>query len=261
REVQTPALGEGLDGVLRARASRLRGILNGIDYGLWNPATDPVLAARYDVGALSGKARCKADVQDALGLHVDAAAPLLAMVSRLAAQKGVDVVLDALPALLEGSDTQVALLGSGDTHLESGLHALAGRFPARMAVRTGFDEPLAHRIVAGADLFLMPSRYEPCGLSQLYSLRYGTVPVVHATGGLDDTVSEFDAAAGSGTGFKFSPCTPEALRDAVTRALAARRDAPAWTRLQERGMREDFSWERSASAYRNLYAELLAAPS
>src|SRR5262249_13592282 len=201
REIQTPAFGGGLDGILRARAQRLRGIVNGIDYGVWNPATDPVLAARYDIGAMSGKARCKADLQAALGLHVAAGPLLLAMVSRLAAPKGLDVALGAAGLLVQRSDTQVVLLGSGAPDLEAGFHALAQSFPGRVAVRLGFDEPLAHRIVAGADAFLMPSRYEPCGLSQLYSLRYGTVPVVHATGGLDDTVSQFDAGSGTGTGF------------------------------------------------------------
>ena len=153
------------------------------------------------------------------------------------------------------------VLGNGDPHLEH-AHARSSpsSFPAASPSAPGFDEALAHRIVAGADLFLMPSRYEPCGLSQLYSLRYGTVPVVHATGGLDDTVAEFDPATGEGTGFKFSPDSPDALHDAVQRALAVRRDPAAWTRLQERGMREDFSWERSARAYRNLYGALLAAP-
>jgi starch synthase len=261
REIQTPALGEGLDGILRARSQRLRGIVNGIDYTMWNPATDPLIAARYDVGAMGGKARCKADLQEAVGLDVAAEPALLAMVSRLAAQKGLDVALEALPQLLERSDAQVVLLGSGDPHLEAGFHALAQSFPGRVAVRIGFDEPLAHRIVAGADAFLMPSRYEPCGLSQLYSLRYGTVPVVHATGGLDDTVIQFEAGSGTGTGFKFAPLNAAALRDALGQALDTRRDATGWRRLQERGMREDFSWERSASAYRNLYAELLAAPS
>jgi len=261
REIQTPAFGEGLDGILRARAQRLRGIVNGIDYGVWNPATDHVLAARYDIGAMSGKARCKTDLQGALGLHVAAEPMLLAMVSRLAAQKGLDVALEALGPLLQRSDTQVVLLGSGDPNLEAGFHALAQSFPGRVALRLGFDEPLAHRIVAGADVFLMPSRYEPCGLSQLYSLRYGTVPVVHATGGLDDTVSQFDAGSGTGTGFKFSPLSATALGEALDNALDARSDATAWRRLQERGMREDFSWERSASAYRNLYTELLTAPS
>jgi starch synthase len=260
RDIQTPELGEGLDGVLRARAGRLRGIVNGIDYRVWNPSVDQALPARYDAGDLDGKARCKADLQATLGLQPDAAAPLLAVVSRLAWQKGIDVVLDAAPLLVEQSAAQLVALGSGDPHLEHRMRLLAEQFPGRVAVRTGMDEALAHRIVAGADLFLMPSRYEPCGLSQLYSLRYGTVPVVHATGGLDDTVADFDPATGEGTGFKFAPDSPEALHEAVQRALAVRRDPVAWTGIQERGMREDFSWERSARAYRNLYGALLAAP-
>jgi starch synthase len=260
REIQTPELGEGLDGVLRARAGRLRGIVNGIDYRVWNPSVDRALPARYDTGNLGGKARCKADLQAALGLRPDAATPLLAVVSRLAWQKGIDVVLDAAPLLVEQSAAQLVALGNGDPHLEHRMRLLAEQFPGRVAVRTGMDEALAHRIIAGADLFLMPSRYEPCGLSQLYSLRYGTVPVVHATGGLDDTVAEVDPATGEGTGFKFSPDSPEALRDAAQRAIAVRSDPAAWTRIQERGMREDFSWERSARAYRNLYVALLAAP-
>jgi starch synthase len=260
REIQTPELGEGLDGVLRARAGRLRGIVNGIDYRVWNPAIDPLLPERYDAGDLDGKARCKADLQHAVGLHVDAGAPLIAIISRLAWQKGIDVALDALPGLTERDGVQLVALGSGDPHLEYRLRVLGERFRGRVAVRTGMDESLAHRMVAGADLFLMPSRYEPCGLSQLYSLRYGTVPVVHATGGLDDTVAEFDPTTGEGTGMKFTPDTPAALRGAVERALAVRRDPTAWTRLQENGMRQDFSWEQSARAYRNVYSALLAAP-
>jgi starch synthase len=260
REIQTPELGEGLDGVLRARAGRLRGILNGIDYRVWNPAIDAALPARYDVGDLDGKARCKSHLQHALGLREEVEPPLLAIVSRFAWQKGIDVALDALPAVLETSAAQLAVLGRGDPHLEYRTHLLADRFPARVAVRTGMDEALAHRIVAGADLFLMPSRYEPCGLSQLYSLRYGTVPVVHATGGLDDTVAEFDTATGDGTGIKFAPDTPAALGDAIQRALEIRRDPAAWTRLRENAMRQDFSWDRSGRAYRNAYGALLAAP-
>jgi starch synthase len=260
REIQTPEFGEGLDGVLRARAARLRGILNGIDYRVWNPATDPALPARYDAGDLTGKARCKAALQAALGLRVAGPAPLLGIVSRLAWQKGIDVALDALPPLLEHSTAQLAVLGSGEAELERRLQELAGRFPDRVAVRTGLDEPLAHRITAGVDLFLMPSRYEPCGLNQMYSQRYGTVPVVHATGGLDDTVLEFDVATGEGTGFKFAPCTAEALRDALDRALGVHRDPAAWLRLQRNGMRQDFSWERSARAYQTVYGALLAAP-
>jgi starch synthase len=260
REIQTSQLGEGLDGVLRARASRLRGILNGIDYRIWNPATDSALPARYDRDDLAGKAQCKAELQAELGLGRDPDRALLGMVSRFAWQKGIDVALDMLPRLLEESTAQLVALGSGDPSLEHRLHELTTRFPDRVAVRSGMDEPLAHRIIAGADLFLMPSRYEPCGLSQLYSLRYGTVPVVHATGGLDDTVTEFDPATGEGTGFKFAPCTAEALHEALGRALAIRRDGASWARLRQNAMREDFSWERSAQAYRNLYAALLAAP-
>jgi starch synthase len=260
REIQTPERGEGLDGVLRARSSRLRGIPNGIDYRIWNPATDPALPARYDRDDLTGKAQCKAALQAELGLGTDADRALLGMVSRFAWQKGIDVALDALPHLLEEGTAQLVVLGSGDPSLEHRMHELSARFPDRVALRTGMDEPLAHRIIAGADLFLMPSRYEPCGLSQMYSQRYGTVPVVHATGGLDDTVTQFEPASDEGTGFKFAPCTAEALRDALGRALAIRRDAAAWGRLQHNAMRQDFSWEHSAQAYRNLYSALLAAP-
>jgi starch synthase len=260
REIQTPELGEGLDGVLRSRAGRLRGITNGIDYRIWNPATDPALPARYDADDLAGKAICKAELQAALGLRRDAAAPLLGIVSRLAWQKGIDVALDALAPLCVQSDLQLVVLGSGEPALERRLGELAARFPDRVAVRTGMDEALAHRIIAGSDLFLMPSRYEPCGLNQMYSQRYGTVPVVHATGGLDDTVAPFDATTGGGTGFSFAPCTPDALRDALDRALAVRRDAAAWTGIVRNGMRRDFSWERSARAYQMVYGALLAAP-
>jgi starch synthase len=260
REIQTPAFGAGLDGVLRARVGRLRGILNGIDYRVWNPSIDPSLPARYDLGDLDGKARCKADLQAALGLRVDAGVPLIAIVSRLVWQKGIDVALDALPAVLAESATQVVALGSGDPHLEWRIRALADSLPDRVAARTGMDEALAHRIVAGGDLLLMPSRYEPCGLSQMYALRYGTVPVVHATGGLDDTIAEYDPATGTGTGFKLTPCLPDALRETVRRALGVRADQAAWAQLRANGMRENFSWERSASAYRTMYGALMAAP-
>jgi starch synthase len=261
REIQTPAFGEGLDPILHARTGRVHGILNGIDYRVWSPAVDAQLPARFDAGDLGGKMVCKTDLQARLGLRIDPGAPLFAMVSRLAWQKGIDVTLDALSPLLEQSAVQLVVLGSGERELEQRLFALADRIPDRVAVRTGMDEPLAHHIIAGADLFLMPSRYEPCGLSQLYSLRYGTVPVVHATGGLDDTVGDVGDPHGERTGFKFSPCTPTALREAVERALALRHDASAWREVQENGMRQDFSWTRSARTYRTEYAALLAAPS
>ena len=261
REIQTPEFGEGLDPLLRQRAGRVHGILNGIDYRVWSPAVDAALPARYDVGDLEGKAVCKADLQARLGLRIDSGAPLFAIVSRLAWQKGIDVALDALWPVIEQSAVQLVVLGMGEPDLERRLGELTIRFPDRVAVRSSMDEPLAHRIVAGADLFLMPSRYEPCGLSQLYSLRYGTVPVVHATGGLVDTVGDVDDPQSERTGFTFSPCTPEALRATLDRALTLRRDARAWRALQENGMRQDFSWARSAQTYGAEYAALLAGPS
>ncbi len=256
-EIQTPDLGEGLDGVLRARRGVLRGILNGIDDAVWDPATDPQLPARYRAGDPAGKTRCKLALQAELGLAVDAAPPLLAVVSRLAEQKGLDLLVAALPRALASSEAQLVVLGSGEERYERWLDELAARFPARVAARLVFDEGLAHRIEAGADVFLMPSRFEPCGLNQLYSLRYGTVPVVHATGGLDDSVADFDPASGSGTGFKFAPYTPEAFRAALERALRTRRDADRWARLIASGMAQDFSWGRAAAAYRRVYEELL----
>jgi starch synthase len=257
REIQTPEFGEGLDGVLRARGDRLRGILNGIDDAEWNPAADPHLPAHYDRDDPSGKARCKAALQTELGL-TQTDAPLLGVVSRLAEQKGIDLLAAALPRLLAETDVQLAALGSGDARYEQRLRELAQGSPARVAVRIGFSEPLAHRIEAGADVFLMPSRFEPCGLNQLYSLRYGTVPVVHATGGLDDTVVEFDPATHSGTGFKFSPYSVDEFVGALGRALHARRDRTTWARLVASGMAQDFSWTRAATEYRRLYEDLVA---
>ncbi len=256
-EIQTPAFGEGLDGVLRARGAALRGILNGIDDAVWDPATDPHLPARYRAGDLAGKARCKRALQAELGLAVRDDAPLLGVVSRLAEQKGFDLLAVALPRALEPWDAQLALLGSGVERYELWVRELAARFPGRVGARVGFDEGLAHRIEAGADVFLMPSRFEPCGLNQLYSLRYGTVPVVHATGGLEDSVVEFDPTTGSGTGFKFTPYTPDAFLAALERALRTRRDPARWARLVANGMAQDFSWGRAAAEYRALYETLV----
>ena len=255
-EIQTPSFGSGLDGVLRMRADRLRGILNGVDDAVWNPATDPLLPARYDQGDLRGKARCKAALQADLGLAVSPEPALLAVVSRLAEQKGLELLGAVLPGLLKTRAVQFVALGSGDARYEELLIDLAGQFPGQVEVRIGFDEPLAHRIEAGADVFLMPSRFEPCGLNQLYSLRYGTVPVVHATGGLDDTVVEFDARMGLGTGFKFTPYTEEAFLAALRRAIDTRRDAATWQRLVTNGMSQDFSWQRAAREYSRLYTSL-----
>lgn len=258
QEIRTPQHGEGLDGVLRERGADVHGILNGVDYAVWDPATDDALVAPYDRVDRAGKRRCKAALQAELGLASAPDAPVLGVISRLAAQKGIDLVVDVAAEVLDTTDAQLALLGSGDPALERALTALAARFPERFAVRLGFDDGLAHRIEAGADLFLMPSRYEPCGLSQLYSLRYGTVPVVHATGGLADTVVDDDRSHGAGTGFVFEQFGRWPFLDAIRRALAARCDAARWDAIVERGMAADFSWTVAAERYRALYDAIVA---
>ncbi|ACL63512.1 glycogen/starch synthase, ADP-glucose type [Anaeromyxobacter dehalogenans 2CP-1] len=254
REILTPEGGASLDALLRHRARDLHGILNGIDVHAWDPARDPHLPAHFGAGDLTGKAACKAALQREVGLPVRPEVPVAGLVTRLAEQKGIDLVAAALPALL-ARDVQVVLLGSGDAAYEQAFARAAREHPDRVAARIGFDEGLAHRIEAGADLFLMPSRFEPCGLNQMYSLRYGTVPVVRAVGGLADTVEDFDGFA-RGTGFRFSEYTPQALLTATRRALDVFRDRRAWRGLVERGMAEDNSWERSAARYEALYRTL-----
>jgi starch synthase len=254
REILTPAGGEGLDALLRHRARDLTGILNGIDVEAWDPATDPHLPAHFGPDDLAGKAACKAALQREVGLPERADVPLLALVGRLVQQKGVDLVAAALPDLL-ARDLQVVLLGTGEARYEEAFSRAARDRPDRMAARIGFDERLAHRIEAGADLFLMPSRFEPCGLNQMYSLRYGTVPVVRAVGGLEDTVEDFDGWR-RGTGFKFRDYSPAALLVAVRRALDVWRDAAAWRGILARGMAEDNSWAHSAERYEALYRRL-----
>jgi starch synthase len=255
-QARTPEFGHGLDGVLRARGGAVRGILNGIDEEAWNPATDPHLAARYDVRDPRGKATCRQALQAEMGLERRTEPALLGVVSRLVEQKGLDLLADAIPPLASSGEAQFAILGDGEPRLAGLLHDLAERFHGRVAVRLGLDEGLAHRIEAGADVLVVPSRFEPCGLTQLYALRYGTVPVVHATGGLDDTVDEFDPQRGTGTGFKFTPHTPEALTAALRRALAIRGEPLAWSRLMANGMVQDFSWGRAAREYLGLYEEV-----
>ncbi len=261
REIQTAEFGHGLDGLLRHRAPVLRGILNGIDTKAWNPQRDAALAARYTAGRVAaGKAANKAALQAELGLANTPAAPLLGMVSRQVRQKGIDLVVEALPVLL-GRSLQCAVLGTGDAEYEQALRALARRYPGQLAVVIGYDEQLAHRIVAGADLFLMPSRFEPCGLTQLYSLRYGTVPVVRRVGGLNDSVVDASAAAladGSATGIVFEAATSAALVQAVERGIALYQKRRTWQTLRRHGMRQDFSWRRSAVEYQRLYDELVA---
>ncbi|HEY6004464.1 MAG TPA: glycogen synthase GlgA [Anaeromyxobacter sp.] len=255
KEILTPEGGEGLDPVLRHRRADLHGILNGIDVTEWDPARDAHLPAHYSSRDLSGKAVCKAALQRELGLPARADVPLLGMISRLADQKGLDLVVAALPDLL-ARDVQLAVLGSGSHAYEDAFRRAAAGRPDRLAARIGFDEPLAHRIEAGADAFLMPSRYEPCGLNQMYSLRYGTLPVVRAVGGLEDTVEDFDGWM-RGTGFKFREYSPQALLLAVRRALDTYRDRRTWQALVLRGMAQDFSWDRSARSYEALYRALV----
>ncbi|MHB8417562.1 MAG: glycogen synthase GlgA [Myxococcales bacterium] len=257
-EICTPEHGCGLDGVLRERRDRLRGILNGMDCVEWDPRRDPALPAHYDQRELKGKVRCKAALQRELGLAEDPLSPLFVSVGRLTQQKGTDLLLEALDdALL--SRAQFAVLGTGEAALETRLHTLAGGHAGRLAAVTGFDEALAHRFEAGGDFFVMPSRFEPCGLNQMYSLRYGTPPIVRATGGLRDTVRDAGADLSEGTGFVFGPAEPAALRAALERAVAASTHPRALEELRRRGMAEDNSWEASAAQFEELYLELAAA--
>jgi starch synthase len=258
REVLTPEYGHGFESLLAERGERLTGVLNGIDYSAWNPAADPSLAAPFDASSLAGRAVNKRALQAASGLEVQPEAFLVGMVSRLDWQKGLDLVGPAMRELLladgEGH-AQFVLLGTGDPALEAEMAALARDFPGRVAVHLRFDALEAARIYGGADAFLMPSRYEPCGLSQMIALRYGAVPVVRATGGLADTV--VDAARRGGTGFAFERYSPYALYGALARARAAFSDRTAWKRLQLRGMQADFSWAKSAQRYVELYERAL----
>ena len=253
REIQGEALGCGLDGLLRRRREALTGITNGIDVETWNPATDPRIAQPYDAQSLEAKAANKAALQQRMGLRQDEDLPLLGMVSRLTQQKGADIVA-AAAGELAAMPVQLALLGKGQRALEEALREVAAGHPGRIAVHIGFDEDLAHLIEAGADMFLMPSRFEPCGLNQMYSQRYGTPPVARATGGLIDTIVD------GSTGFLFEGADADALVAAVRRAAAAYGDAARWARIQRSGMSRDFSWGAAARRYADLYARLATPP-
>ena len=253
QEIQTPPYGCGLDGVLAERRADLVGILNGIDPEEWNPSSDPYLAAPFDAAHLEGKTACKAALQAEAGLPVRPDVPLFGLVGRLAPQKGIDVLVVALERILAW-DLQVVLLGTGDPALEAQLAAIARAHPTRCTTWLHFDDARAHRIEGGADFFLMPSRFEPCGLNQLYSLRYGTLPIVRATGGLVDTVRTYDQQTGDGTGFVFQDLHPDSLADTVGWALSTWYARPHHiTRMRRRAMADDFSWERAARAYQDLY--------
>ncbi|TXI73244.1 MAG: glycogen synthase GlgA [Dechloromonas sp.] len=262
REIQDEHFGYGLAPLLRHRAGALRGILNGVDTDIWNPADDPAIAAPYAANRLAAKRTNKAALQAEMGLRPDDDRPLFGIISRLTQQKGLDLLLtiaDGLPHL----PAQLVVLGSGDKAMEAGYRELADRYPGEIAVRIGFDEGLAHRIEAGADCFVMPSRFEPCGLNQMYSLRYGTPPIVRATGGLADTVVDVNdetLADKTANGFVLDSDTPHALWVAMTRVAETWQDRRLWQRIQQNGMRRDFSWKHAANDYLNLYRDALAQP-
>ncbi|NQU21775.1 MAG: glycogen synthase, partial [Candidatus Nealsonbacteria bacterium] len=252
QEIQSSPLGCGLEGVLQNRSDVLTGILNGIDVNHWDPATDRHLPANYDAdGFGEGKAACKAALQEELGLPVDPEVPLLAFIGRLAEQKGIDLVAEVMKEWVQKRDVQWVVLGTGQPKYHELLQTLSERFPQKVAAKLEFSNPLAHRIEAGADMFLMPSRYEPCGLNQLYSLKYGTVPVVRATGGLADTI---DAS----NGFSFEEYSQLALEETLNKACEAYRQPDAWNRLIAAGMAQDRSWSRSAKEYVELYESMIA---
>jgi starch synthase len=261
-EMQTPEGGHGMGGLLQSRSKDIVGILNGIDTTTWDPRRDPFLTQTYDEASLDRKRVNKRALQELVGLTVTDDSPLVGVISRLAHQKGLDLLAE-IAAQVVKLPAQIVILGAGDKALEATLTGLARNHPKHIAARIGFDERLAHWIEAGADMFAMPSRFEPCGLNQLYSLRYGTPPIVRATGGLADTVTDYDDAAagpGNATGFVFEEANGPALLDAIKRAVTLWRDRNAWRALQRNGMRRDWSWEASARKYLGVYEELMRAP-
>ena len=249
REIQTERLGFGLDGVLQMRREVLHGVLNGIDTAIWNPHTDALIAARYDENSLEAKRENKAALKQRVGLAGDLDRPLLAMVTRLTHQKGIDLAADAAATLI-GMGAQLLVVGTGDRDLVGRLHALQAHHPHDVGLFIGFDESLAHLVEAGADMFLMPSRFEPCGMNQMYSQRYGTPPIANATGGLVDTIDD------ETTGFLMKSATPESLIDAARRAIAAYREPPRWREIQRAGMARDFGWAPAARAYADIYDKI-----
>jgi starch synthase len=259
QEIQTPEFGHGLDGVAKSRADRLVGILNGVDYTAWNPEKDKLIAARYSAKDLSGKQVCKHELLQEFALpHEHLERPLLGIVSRFADQKGFDLIAEKAHELMR-EDLVLVVLGTGERKYEELFRALAAAYPGRVGVKIEYNNELAHKVEAGADMFLMPSRYEPSGLNQMYSLKYGTVPIVRATGGLDDSIEPFDVEHGTGTGFKFQEYTGEPLLYAVRQALHHYMDERIWKRIQLNGMAKDFSWKGPASEYAKLYDAARAA--
>ena len=253
-ETRTPALGYGMAPYLSDRGADYVGILNGVDYSEWNPAVDPLIPARYTPDDLAGKAVCKEALQRRLTLDVDPTIPIVGVVSRFADQKGLNLLAGAIEGMVENMRVQFAILGSGDKGLEWFFGGLPARYPGRVGCFIGYSNELSHLIEAGADFFIMPSIYEPCGLNQIYSLKYGTLPIVRATGGLDDTVEQYDEAGGTGTGFKFWDASAAAVYYTVGWAVSTYYDRPQHiARMIRTAMSRDYSWQRSAEAYVELY--------
>ncbi len=257
REICTPAGGHGLDADLRARGAALSGILNGVDYEEWNPATDPLIPHHFDRENLDGKALNKEALLDLLRIPAAPDTPLIGMISRLTPQKGLDLLFEVLPEILGSREARLVVLGSGEARYEQFMQSLQERFPGRAVYHSGYSEELAHLIEAAADMFLMPSLYEPCGLNQMYSMRYGTVPIVRHTGGLADSVRHFDPASGEGTGVVFNDFDVNAVRWALDTALQWYSWPSVWRRLVQNGMQQDFSWDHQGAEYERLYTELL----
>lgn len=255
-EIQTAENGYGLDWLTRQRANRLVGITNGVDYDVWDPATDPELPAHYTADDLEGKRECKRALLEAFSLPVDMTRPIFASVTRLTAQKGIDLMMQVAGEIV-AAGAYVVSLGSGEKHYEDFWQSLRNYAPRQVGVYRGYNEGLAHKIEAGADMFMMPSKFEPCGLNQMYSLRYGTIPIVRAVGGLDDTVENFDAVAGTGNGFKFGPYRADRFLEKIFEAIFAYADRDAWRQMQLNGMAADNSWENAARKYVELYRSTL----
>lgn len=254
REILKPDNGHGLHHILKLRAGDLIGEINGIDTSVWNPQSDPLLPATYSISNRKGKGLCKAELQKELGLEIKAEIPLFGVVSRLYQQKGLDLLAEAVAAIMETTDGQIALLGTGEKELEERFKQLGERFKGRVGVQIGFSDQLAHLIYGGSDFFVMPSRFEPCGLSQMYAMRYGTPPVARSTGGLIDTIDPYGNGKRDATGLLFADATPEDLGSAIERAAILYRDQPKeYRRLQLNGMRKDFSWKNPSATYENIY--------
>ena len=255
-EIQTPEYGYGLDGVLRDIKHKLYGILNGVDYSVWDPRNDPHIRKKYYIDDMEGKKECKEELLYITDFK-EREIPIIGIVSRLAEQKGFDLIEQAIPKILQQEKVYFIILGTGDKQYEDSLRRLANTYPQNVRTFIEFNEPLAHKIEAGADMFLMASKYEPCGLNQMYSLRYGTIPIVRATGGLDDTIIDYNENPEKGNGFKFKEYNIDALIDAIKRAIKTYNQKEEWKKIMIRAMKSDFSWERSAEKYIKLYEKLL----